>query len=154
MPILPILDEISAYLHIWKQITHFKTSSEKKFHFSTTGDEINAKFEIFLRNNCVFTKPNAKTCVFQKISWGKKKKEKCFGKISAFLQCQFKQKSRLSKNQPWKTREFCWFSPKLTYIYATNRKKRRELCRFSAKQTDIYTASREKRREFCRFPAI
>ena len=68
------------------------------FHFSTTSGEKSMKFEDFWQNNCVFMKPIAKMCAFQKISW--EKKEKCFGKISAYLSSQFKQKSHLSKNQP------------------------------------------------------
>ena len=89
--ILPILGVIIAYF-----LTYFKKSSTKKFHFSSTsGEKKNAaKYFRIYETNC-------KNVHASKNQLGK---IKCFSKISAYLCSQFKQKSRLSKNQ-WKTCE-------------------------------------------------
>ena len=71
--ILPILDEIIAYVYNKSRIKK-NNQPRKKFNFSTTSGEKGAKFEDFWQSNRACTKAVAKNCAFQKISRGKKKK--------------------------------------------------------------------------------
>ena len=96
-----------------------------------------------LKKKCILWWPVAKTCNLP-----------TFVKIITYLCNQFKQKSHISKNQPWKMCEFYRFSEKTTYIYKTNHEKRREFCRFSVKQTYIYTTNHKKGANFADFRRI
>ena len=89
--ILPILDEIIAYLQNKSFILN-KVSREKFPLF-------NNQWQKKMRNLKIFGEiiPYSRKQL-QKISQGKKRKR--FGKIGAYLRSQFKRKSRISNNQP------------------------------------------------------
>ena len=62
------------------------------------------------------------------------------------IRCNFKGKSRTSKDKPIKMCEFCQFLEKQTYIYATNRDKERVLPIFGEMIANVRNQQQKKKK--------